>query len=41
LDKRRSEIFKYLENKGALEEYHSLHKEKDSIKDILTDMKES
>jgi len=38
LDKRRSEIFKYLENRGALEEYHSLHKEKDSIKDILTDM---
>lgn len=38
LDKRRSEIFKYLENRGALEEYHSLHKEKDSIKDILHDM---
>ena len=38
LDKRRSEIFKYLENKGALEEYHSLQKEKDSIKEILNDM---
>ena len=38
LDKRRSEIFKYLENKGALEEYHSLQKEKDTIKDALNDM---
>jgi len=35
LDNRRSEIFQYLENKGALEEYHSLHKEKDNIKDDL------
>jgi len=38
LDDRRSEIFKYLENRGALEEYHSLNQEKDSIKDILTNM---
>jgi len=37
-DTRRSEIFKYLENKGALEEYHSLNKEKDSIKETLSDM---
>jgi len=39
LDKRRSEIFKYLENRGALEEYHSLNKEKDNIKEILSDMR--
>lgn len=38
LDKRRSEIFKYLENKGALEEYHSLNKEKDSIKEYLDEI---
>jgi len=38
LDNRRSEIFKYLENKGALEEYHSLNKEKDIIKETLADM---
>jgi len=35
LDKRRSDIFKYLENKGALEEYHALNREKDSIKESL------
>ncbi len=38
LDNRRSDIFKYLENRGALEEYHSLHKKKDSIKDTLFDI---
>lgn len=38
LDKRRSEIFKYLENKGALEEYHSLNKEKDSILSYLNEI---
>ncbi|MEA3315491.1 MAG: DUF2326 domain-containing protein, partial [Campylobacterota bacterium] len=38
LDNRRSEIFKYLENKGALEEYHSLNQEKDSIKETLEEM---
>jgi uncharacterized protein YydD (DUF2326 family) len=35
LDKRRSDILKYLENRGALEEYHSLNREKDSIKENL------
>lgn len=35
LDKRRSDIFKYLENRGALEEYHSLNREKDNIKENL------
>ena len=35
LDKRRSDIFKYLETKGALEEYHSLNIEKDKIKENL------
>lgn len=35
LDVRRSEIFKYLEHKGALEEYHALNKEKDTIKSKL------
>ena len=35
LDKRRSDIFKYLEKKGALEEYHALNREKDSIKETL------
>jgi len=35
LDTRRSEVLKYLENKGALEEYHSLNREKDSIKENL------
>jgi len=35
LDKRRSEVLKYLENKGALEEYHSLNIEKDTIKEKL------
>lgn len=38
LDDRRSEIFKYLENKGALEEYHSLNKEKDSVLIYLNEM---
>lgn len=38
LDTRRSEIFKYLEHKGALEEYHSLNKEKDSIKSKLEEI---
>lgn len=38
LDTRRSEIFKYLEHKGALEEYHSLNKEKDSIKTKLEEI---
>ena len=37
-DIRRSEIFKYLENKGALEEYHSLNQEKDEIKSYLDEM---
>jgi uncharacterized protein YydD (DUF2326 family) len=37
-DKRRSEIFKYLENKGALEEYHSLNKEKDSVLTYLNEI---
>jgi len=37
-DKRRSEIFKYLENKGALEEYHSLNSEKENIKGYLEDI---
>ncbi len=35
LDKRRSEVLKYLENKGALEEYHALNREKDIIKENL------
>lgn len=35
LDKRRSDILKYLENRGALEEYHSLNREKDNIKEKL------
>lgn len=35
LDKRRSDIFKYLEKRGALEEYHSLNREKDNIKENL------
>lgn len=38
LDIRRSEIFKYLENKGALEEYHSLNKEKDSVVSYLNEI---
>jgi len=38
LDIRRSEIFKYLENKGALEEYHSLNKEKDSVVAYLNEI---
>ena len=38
IDLRRSEIFKYLENKGALEEYHSLNKEKDKIKSTLEEI---
>lgn len=38
LDRRRSEIFKYLENKGALEEYHSLNKEKDSVISYLNEI---
>ncbi|MDD2265853.1 DUF2326 domain-containing protein [Sulfuricurvum sp.] len=38
IDLRRSEIFKYLENKGALEEYHSLNKEKDKIKLTLEEI---
>ena len=37
-DTRRSEIFKYLENKGALEEYHSLNKEKDSVLSYLNEI---
>lgn len=37
-DKRRSEIFKYLENKGALEEYHSLNIEKDRLKTYLEEI---
>jgi len=35
LDKRRSKVLKYLENKGALEEYHALNREKDFIKENL------
>ena len=35
LDSRRSEILQYLENRGALEEYHSLNREKDNIKEDL------
>lgn len=38
IDLRRSEIFKYLENKGALEEYHLLNKEKDKIKSTLEEI---
>lgn len=38
LDIRRSEIFIFLENKGALEEYHSLNKEKDSILTYLNEI---
>lgn len=38
LDLRRSEIFKYLENKGALEEYHALNKEKDSVVSYLNEI---
>lgn len=37
-DKRRSKIFKYLENKGALEEYHSLNIEKDRLKAYLEEI---
>ena len=35
LDNRRSEIFQYLKSRGALEEYHSLNREKDNIKENL------
>lgn len=38
LDLRRSEIFKYLENKGALEEYHVLNKEKDNVVSYLNEI---
>ncbi|MDP8169714.1 DUF2326 domain-containing protein [Pasteurella skyensis] len=37
-DLRRSQIFKYLENKGALEEYHTLTKEKDNILSYLDEI---
>jgi uncharacterized protein YydD (DUF2326 family) len=38
LDKRRGQIFGYLENKGALAEYHSLSKEKEYLYEQLNDM---
>jgi len=39
LDLRRSEIFKYLENRGALEEYHALTKEKESLQEAVNEIK--
>ncbi|MCB4758105.1 MAG: DUF2326 domain-containing protein [Sulfurovum sp.] len=38
-DIRRSKIFKYLENKGALEEYHVLTKEKEVLQEALNEIK--
>ena len=38
LDKRRSQIFSYLKNKGALAEYHALSKEKDFLYEQLNDI---
>ena len=38
LDKRRGQIFSYLENKGALAEYHALSKEKEFLYEQLSDM---
>jgi uncharacterized protein YydD (DUF2326 family) len=39
LDLRRSEIFKYLENRGALEEYHALTKEKESLQEAVNEFR--
>jgi len=38
LDKRRGQIFGYLKNKGALDEYHALSKEKEFLYEQLSDM---
>jgi uncharacterized protein YydD (DUF2326 family) len=38
LDKRRGQIFSYLDNKGALAEYHALTKEKDFLYEQLNDI---
>lgn len=38
MDSKRSKLFKLLENKGALEEYHSLNKQKDDIKGALEEI---
>ena len=39
IDKNRAEILKYLENKGAMEEYHSLVEQKEQIVETLNEMK--